>query len=265
MSTWAISQNHPFSQDPRFADDVRFAWRSLMMLCAQFGVDPFLAAGRRRKDDAIKVRKLWFNLTRPFITGTMLSKITGFNRSTIEDDTAEVERWRRANPNIDEALDKLTDQMESARSVIETADDVLFWIEREREYERAPDARPAPLLEAAAKPQAAHPYVSIIAKYAPLTRILGPIASGKERPEGAMAWASVADSVGAEIIHLDWAGHRDLLRDALPHAEEALRRAGKRVSMAIDVTHPTLKMKYRGLITIGSSLGNVRGAGSTTR
>jgi len=265
MSTWATAQNHPFSVDPRYEDDVKFAWRSLMMLCSLFGVDPHLAAARRRKDAALLVRKCWFHLTRSFITGTTLSKISGYNRSTVEDDNDEVHRWRRSNPNLDDALDRLTDMMEPAKSIIQDADDILFWIEKERQYEREPLARPAPLLEPIVKAAPVHPYVSILAKFAPLTRILGPIEHGTERPPGAMAWASVTDTVGAEIIHLDWAGHRDQLRDALPHAEEALRRAGKRVSMSMDVTHPTLKMKYRAIITIGSSLGSGRGAGSATR
>lgn len=244
---------------------MRFAWRSLMMLCSLFGVDPKLAAGRRRKDAALYVRKVWFALTRPHITGTTLSKITGFNRSTIEDDTEEVNRLRAANPNLDEALDRLVDMMEPARSIIADADDFLFWFEKERQYEREPAARPAPLFEAKPAPAPTHPFVTIIAKSPAVTRILGPIVHGIDRPAGAQAWAHVEDSAGAQTIRVDWAGHRDLLLDALPKIVEALRIAGKRVTMSDVLTHPTLKMKYRATIRIGSYLEQGRGAGSATR
>jgi hypothetical protein len=249
-AAWALDANHPFSKEPSLADDVRFAWRSLMVLCAAFGIDPHLAASRRRKDEALFVRKVWHYVTRPFINGTLLSRVSGYNRSTIEDDADDVERWRRRNALLSEKIDEVADTMEQVKSLIEGGADFLEELRLEREADLHKIARPLPVEQP--PPPKPHAYVAILAKSKTVLRALGPIAHGEERPAGAMAWAHVQDSLGAQTMRIGWAGQRDVLEDAKPVITEALRVAGKTVTLAEVLSHPTLRGKYQLTLRVGT-------------
>lgn len=242
---------------------VRFVWTVLQIVALLFDVDPHDITKRRRKNSALYVRKALFYALKPFISNTSLAKITGFNRSTIEDDVAEVEAWRATNAMISDRLDWLCDMVEPMRALIEERDAFLDDMAAERAAQllepTAAPALPAP------KVIAMHPLALAFVKAGPVIRALGPIIISETRPPDAIAWMHVEDTPGAMTLRISWAGAKDTLHDALPVLVNQLRAFGKPPTYSHVVDHPTMRNKYMAVLRIGGMLKTSQQPAAATR
>jgi len=98
---------HDGSEPALTVSTVRLADAVLRIVCALAAIAPDTVMGKRPRERALSVRRLYFYALTSWLSAPMVERITGYNASHVNREVGYLWRWAETNAVIEELLEQL--------------------------------------------------------------------------------------------------------------------------------------------------------------